>query len=229
MPILSLSQIKKSLAKLLIVSLISTILLPGIVSATTGFSYYSDILRVSNIIERDFSSTDPISRTDAMRIAVGIGGWPTGCSASSTVTCDIESAARARGLVPSGLDNVNLGIIIRANAIRLVLQARGIAPSSNPSGFSDVDGKMNATYTSYISKAREIGCIQGTTLFRPFDATTEGEFAKMAVCSIENDTKNNTFSAAPQTVSNPSLSSSGVNNSPIKSNPSSPTVVYYGG
>jgi hypothetical protein len=211
---------KKTLAKILLVTLISTLILPGWVAAATGFSYYSDILRAANVIDRDFSSATPITRADAMRIAVGIGGWDTGCSASSTVTCDIEATARTRGLVTSGLGNMNLGIIIRANAIRLVLQARGIAPSSNPSGFSDVDGKMSATYTSYIAKAREIGCIQGTTLFRPFDATTEGEFAKMAVCSIESGTGSTTFSSAPQIPVNP----------PINTQPgSTPSVVYYGG
>jgi hypothetical protein len=88
-------------------------------------------------------------------------------------------------LVPSGLENANLGIIIRANAIRLVLQARGIAPSYFPSGFTDVDGRMNSVYTSYIARAREIGCIQSSSTFRPFDATTEGEFAKMALCAID--------------------------------------------
>ncbi len=118
-----------------------------------------------------------------------------------TVTCDIESIARSRGLVAPGLGNVNLGVIIRANAVRLVLQARGIAPSANPSGFSDVDGKLTATYISYIAKAREIGCIQSTTLYRPFDAVTEGEFAKMAVCGMEKDTQNTTFNAAPIKVS----------------------------
>jgi hypothetical protein len=145
---------------------------------------------------------------------------------SSTVTCDIESSARSRGLVPSGLDNVNLGIIIRSNAIRLVLQARGIAPSSNPSEFSDVDGKMNATYTSYISKAREIGCIQGTTLFRPFDPVTKGEFAKMAVCSLENDMKNTTFSSAPQVSPN---TLSNIQPTPSTNSSSSSPVIYYGG
>lgn len=31
-----------------------------------------------------------------MRIAVGIGGWPSGCSVSPSVICDIESVARSR-------------------------------------------------------------------------------------------------------------------------------------
>jgi hypothetical protein len=214
------NQPRKMIAKILLTSIISTLIIPGWISANTGFSYYSDVLRASGVIERDFSSTTPITRAHAMSIAVGIGGWPTGCSASPSVSCDIESIARSRGLIASGLGNVNLGIIIRANAIRLVLQARGIAPSSNASEFSDVDGKMNATYTSYISKAREIGCIQGTNLFRPFDPVTEGEFAKMAVCSIENDAKNNTFNSASQTGSIASSSPSA---------PTSPIPIYYGG
>jgi hypothetical protein len=76
--------------------------------------------------------------------------------------------------------------VIRANAIRLVLQARKIAPSSNLSGFTDVDGKLSSSYVGYIAKAREIGCIQTSTSFRPFDPVTEGEFAKMAVCAIND-------------------------------------------
>lgn len=209
---------KKSLVSILLVSLISTLILPGWVAAATGFFYYSDILRASNIIERDFSTSTSITRAHALSIAVGIGGWPSGCSASSSVSCDIEAIARSRGLIASGLGNVNLGIIIRANALRLVLQARGIPPSSNPSGFTDVDGKMNSTYTSYIAKAREIGCIQSGSLFRPFDATTEGEFAKMAVCSVESDEGGLVFSAAPSQTS-PSNNST--------TNP--PTPIYYGG
>ena len=149
-----------------------------------------------------------------------------------TVSCDIESIARSRGLVAPGLGNVNLGVIIRANAIRLVLQARGIAPSSNPSGFSDVDGKLTDVYVSYIAKAREIGCIQGTTLYRPFDPVTEGEFAKMAVCSVEKDTQNNTFNAAPKNLPTSVISTvtSPTPNTPtVSSTSSSPSVVYYGG
>lgn len=152
---------KKIITFLLLPIFLSSLLAPSLLAAgSEGFTFYSDILRSASIIDRDFSSADTISRGDAMRIAVGIGGWPTGCSVNPSLTCDIEANARGRGLVPSGLGNVNLGIIIRANAIRLVLQARGIAPSMNPSGFSDVDGKLNNTYTSYIAKAREIGCIQ---------------------------------------------------------------------
>ena len=45
---------------------------------------------------------------DAVRIAVGIGGWPTGCSAIPSLSCDIESIARSRGLIASGLENINL-------------------------------------------------------------------------------------------------------------------------
>jgi hypothetical protein len=69
-------QPHKTIAKILLISTIATLILPGWISATTGFSYYSDILRAANVIDRDFSSTDPISRSDALRIAVGIGGWP---------------------------------------------------------------------------------------------------------------------------------------------------------
>lgn len=153
--------------------------------SAADFFYYSNVLRASGVIDRDYSSSVAITRNDALRIAVGIGGWPTGCSATPNILCNIESIARSRTLVPSGLENVNLGIIIRANAIRLVLQARGIAPSYFPSGFTDVDGRMNSIYTSYIARARELGCIQSSSNFRPFDATTEGEFAKMALCAID--------------------------------------------
>lgn len=155
---------------------------------------------------------------DAVRIAVGIGGWPEGCAATPSLTCDIESVARSRGLIASGLENINLGLVIRANAIRLVLQARKIPPSTNPSGFVDVDGRLSSSYVGYISKAREIGCIQTATHFRPFDPVTEGEYAKMAVCAIDDSEKTGTMNSAPNTpkIPSPSITPNG-------------SVVYIGG
>ena len=151
------SPVSKIITFLLLPIMLSSFMAPSVLADTsTGFSYFSNMLRSAHIVERDYSSNASITRSDAIRIAVGIGGWPAGCSVSPSVTCDIETAARSRGLVQSGLGNMNLGIIIRANAIHLVLQARGIRPSTSPSGFSDIDGKMSSVYTSYIAKAREI-------------------------------------------------------------------------
>ena len=149
--------VSKIITFLLLPIMLSSFIASSVLADTsTGFSYFSDILRSAYTVERDYASSASITRGDAIRIAVGIGGWPAGCNVNPSVTCDIETAARSRGLVPRGLGNVNLGMIIRANAIRLVLQARGIKPSTSPSGFSDIDGKMSRVYTSYIAKAREI-------------------------------------------------------------------------
>lgn len=137
---------KKILAKIMLSIVLLEICTTSLFAATNGFLYFSDILKSQGIIERDYISANNISRLDALRISVGIGGWPTGCSAASSVTCDIPSIARTRGIAFAGLGDVNIGTITRANAIRLVLQARGIPVSTNPSGFSDVDDKITKIY-----------------------------------------------------------------------------------
>ena len=72
MHILAYAQIKKAVAHLLLVTLLISISLPSVLAlTTTGFSYYSDILRAAGIIERDFSSASQlITRADALRIGV---------------------------------------------------------------------------------------------------------------------------------------------------------------
>ena len=112
--------------------------------------------------------------------------------------------------------------IIRANAIRLILRAANIAPSSNPSGFSDVDGKLAVNYAGYIAKARELQCIRSADTFRPFDYVSEGEYAKMAVCVL----------ASPEGLSSTSLSSA-PSQAPTSltqypTTPISPTQMIYG-
>ncbi len=66
------TQTRKALAHLLITTIIASISLPSVLAlTTTGFSYYSDILRAGGIIERDFSSDSQlITRADALRIGV---------------------------------------------------------------------------------------------------------------------------------------------------------------
>jgi hypothetical protein len=117
--------------------------------------------------------------------------------------------------------------IIRANAIRLILRAANIGPSSNPSGFSDVDGKLAANYVGFIAKAREIQCIRSADTFRPFDYVSEGEYAKMAVCVLATNDKSITFNSAPTTPSSTSNNSSPSSSSPSFTPSSAP--VYYGG
>ena len=101
-----------------------------------------------------------------------------------SLSCDTDAIARSRGLLSSSIEHTLISGIIRANTIRLILRAANIAPSKNLSGFSDVDKKLSSSYIGYIAKARELKCIQDSTLFRPFDYTSEGEYAKMAVCAL---------------------------------------------
>ena len=117
--------------------------------------------------------------------------------------------------------------IIRANAIRLILRAANIGPSSNPSGFSDVDGKLAANYVGFIAKAREIQCIRSADTFRPFDYVSEGEYAKMAVCVLATNDKTITFNAAPSVPTTPSNTPSSTATSPSFTPAASP--IYYGG
>ena len=139
-----------------------------------------------------------------------------------SLSCDTDAIARSRGLLSSSIENTLITGIIRANAIRLILRAASITPSNNPSRFSDVDNKLSSSYAGYIAKARELKCIQDSPLFRPFDYTSEGEYAKMAVCALrggldkpsENGT---TFSAAPSTSVH-----TGVTSIPTSVYPSSP-------
>lgn len=106
--------------------------------------------------------------------------------------------------------------------MKLILRSANIAPSSNPSGYSDVDGKVTATYAGYIAKARELKCIQTADKFRPFDYVSEGEYAKMSVCVLASpETQSGSFSSAPSTPSStPGVGTIGFPTA---------TPIYYGG
>ena len=67
-----LTRSRRTLAHILIMTIMMSISLPSVLAlTTTGFSYYSDILRAGDIIERDFSSDSQlITRADALRIGV---------------------------------------------------------------------------------------------------------------------------------------------------------------
>jgi hypothetical protein len=164
------------------------------------FVSYSDILRGRGIIDRELSSNQAITYREALHIGIGVGGYPIGCGPSLSPLCDTDAIARTRGLYTSASENSLTSGVIRANAIRLVMRARGIAPSSLPSGYSDVDGKLAPGYVGYIAKAREMQCIQATDRFRPFDYTSEGEYAKMIVCVLGALSGDATFSSAPSSM-----------------------------
>ena len=61
-----------------------------------------------------------------------------------SLSCDTDTIAKARGLLSSSIENTLISGVIRANAIRLILRAANIAPSTNLSGFSDVDNKLSS-------------------------------------------------------------------------------------
>ena len=93
---------------------------------TQDFSYYSNILREQNIIMRDFSSDAPMKRYDALSILIGLKWWPEWCWFVQTISCDIETIARNRGLISSNIDNTSYTFFSRAKALMLILDTKGI-------------------------------------------------------------------------------------------------------
>jgi hypothetical protein len=63
--------------------------------------------------------------------------------------------------------------ITRKEAVKILFDARSIAPSLKASLFLDVDNKISKVYIGYISRGREIGCIDSVSYFRPDEPVSQ--------------------------------------------------------
>jgi hypothetical protein len=86
--------------------------------------------------------------------------------------------------LPSGIQASNG--VSRIETLRSIFDTIGIAPISGVSGYADIDGgKIPSPLVGYVTRARDLGCIDSTSRFRPLDAISQGELIKIMACAVQ--------------------------------------------
>lgn len=136
-----------------------------------------------------------MTRAETAKIAVKLSGsGTTGCKGNiySDVTsslgdlCEyIEAAADAK-IVSREQDQFRASeLVTRAEIVKILLGAVHVAPSSKPSGFSDVPESLS-DLAGYINAAVETGCVKPQPLFSPNAPAVRGEVFKIASCVLKH-------------------------------------------
>jgi hypothetical protein len=128
---------KKLISILLLITSSSWITSASFVQAGS-FDIYSSSLIANNISSRALISDTPIVGRDAFALALRISGKNKPCDDFYTSRCDIGNTLLSQGIIRTP-ENAKAEKITRAYAVRVLLSARDIKPSSSLSTFTDVD------------------------------------------------------------------------------------------
>jgi len=167
------------------------------------------------IIDTEYSRADLldiIPREEAIRIAINIGGGlDFECFGSrflspnieNTFDCKYQEFAQKKGIIQGKYDPY--ASISRSEAVRSLVIAAGLSPSSSEAPYIDIAGEVG-----YIARAYEIGCTDQGTAFRPTDAISRGEILKLSECihTVALGSSGNTtlYTPAPSPISTTSSS-----------------------
>ncbi len=169
--------------------------------AASEFATYAEDLATAGVIntqagEAGYRLGDNITRAEMAKIAVKLAdGASAECVGNvfSDVTvslgdlCGYIEAAADAGIVstlnakfrPSDL-------VTRAEMVKMLLAAKGVAPTDVSAGFSDVPASLG-DLAGYINAAVEEGLIKAGTSFRPNATATRGEAFKVAAGALAID------------------------------------------
>lgn len=164
-------------------------------SAASEFAAYADALAGAGIIntqttEAGYRLGDNITRAEMAKIAVKINGAEVATATDkmySDVTTAklgdlagyIETAANAGIVSKANAKFRPLDLVTRAEMVKMLLAAKGVATTETSAGFSDVTSSLG-DLAGYINAAAAEGYISTGTSFRPNATATRGEAFKVA-------------------------------------------------
>lgn len=163
------------------------------VSAASNFAPYADALATAGIIskqttEAGYNLGNNVTRAEMAKIAVNIKkATVTECTGKvfSDVTsklgdlCGYVEAAANAGLVNKTATKFRpMDLVTRAEMLKMLLSAQGIAPTTEDMGFKDLP--KDATLSGYINAAAKAGIINKGTSFNPNNTASRGESFKVA-------------------------------------------------
>lgn len=166
------------------------------VQAASVFTPYADALATAGIIgtqttEAGYRLGDTITRAEMAKIAVGIKGAAvteaTGkvfsdvTSALGDLAKYIEAAANAGLVSKTNAKFRPLDLVTRAEMVKMLLNAKGIAPTTVDAGFKDIAN--TGDLAGFINAAAQAGIIKAGASFNPNNTATRGEGFKVAANS----------------------------------------------
>jgi hypothetical protein len=189
--------LKKVTSTVSVVAIIASAMSASLVaSAASSFTPYADALATAGIIgkqstEAGYNLGNNVTRAEMAKVAVNIKGAKVAeCTGKvfSDVTsklgdlCGYVEAAATAGLVNSTAAKFRpMDLVTRAEALKMLLSAKGIAPSTTDAGFKDLG--TDASLNGYINAAAAAGIINKGTSFNPNNTATRGEAFKIAANS----------------------------------------------
>ncbi len=166
------------------------------VSAASEFAASAELVAQAGIIntqatEAGYRLGDNITRAEMAKIAVKLSGSEAGSCAGnvySDVTsklgdlCGFIEAAADAGIVSKANAKFRPSdLVTRAEMVKMLLAASGVAPTDVSAGFSDVSASLG-DLAGYINAGVEEGCVKAGATFRPNATSTRGEAFKVTAC-----------------------------------------------
>lgn len=167
-----------------------------VASAANTFTPYADALATAGIIskqanEAGYNLGNNVTRAEMAKVAVNIkkadvkectGKVFSDVTANLGDLCGYVEAAANAGLVNKTAAKFRpLDLVTRAEALKMLLSAKGIAPITEDQGFKDLGS--DETLNGYINAAAKAGIINKGTAFNPNNTATRGEAFKIAANS----------------------------------------------
>lgn len=164
-------------------------------SAASEFAAYADALAAAGILnsqttEAGYRLGDNITRAEMAKIAVKLNGAEVATATDklfSDVTTAklgdlasyVEAAANAGIVSKANAKFRPLDLVTRAEMVKMLMAAKGVATTETSAGFSDVTSSLG-DLAGYINAAAAEGYISTGTSFRPNATATRGEAFKVA-------------------------------------------------
>jgi S-layer homology domain len=169
--------------------------------AASEFAMYAEELATAGVINTQASEAgyrlgDNITRAEMAKIAVKLAdGAAAECAGNvfSDVTaslgdlCGYIEAAADAGIVSTANAKFRpADLVTRAEMVKMLLAAKGVAPTDVSAGFSDVTASLG-DLAGYINAGVEEGLLKSGTSFRPNATATRGEAFKVAAGALALD------------------------------------------
>lgn len=167
-----------------------------VASAANTFTPYADALATAGIIskqanEAGYNLGNNVTRAEMAKVAVNIkkadvkectGKVFSDVSATLGDLCGYVEAAANAGLVNKTAAKFRpMDLVTRAEALKMLLAAKGIAPITEDQGFKDLGS--DASLNGYINAAAKAGIVNKGTAFNPNNTASRGEAFKIAANS----------------------------------------------
>lgn len=162
-------------------------------SAANTFTPYADALATAGVIskqanEAGYNLGNNVTRAEMAKVAVNIkkadvkectGKVFSDVTATLGDLCGYVEAAANAGLVNKTAAKFRpMDLVTRAEALKMLLSAKGIAPITEDQGFKDLGS--DASLNGYINAAAKAGIVNKGTAFNPNNTATRGEAFKIA-------------------------------------------------